>query len=163
MPSPLLIRIGITGSLREKVLACMRQIRPAMVGALRGLLIDVANRTTRRASGEVVRVRTGHLRRTIGPPMVQETAAGASGELRVGATYAPFLEYGTRPHRIVARRGQALRFLDRTGKLRFARSVNHPGTRPRPFFGPSWDEIIAGPPTARARLSAAIQQTINEA
>ena len=163
MPQPLAIRIGITGPLREKVLAAMRQIRPAMVGTLRGLLIDVANRITRRASGEVVRVRTGHLRRTIGPPTVQETAAGAAGELRVGATYAPFVEFGTRPHRIVPRRGKALRFLDRTGQVRFARAVNHPGTRPRPFFWPSWDEILAGPPTARERLSMAIQRTINEA
>ena len=68
MPTDLHIRIAIVGPLREKVLACMRQIRPAMVGELRGLLIDVANRTTRRASGDVLKVRSGHLRRSIGPP-----------------------------------------------------------------------------------------------
>lgn len=163
MPQPLQIRIGIVGPLREKVLAAMRQIRPAMLGALRGLLIDAADRTTRRASGEVLKVRTGHLRRTIGPPTVQETAAGAEGELRVGAKYAPFLEYGTQPYRIVPRRGNALRFLDRFGKVRFATSVRHPGLRPRPFFGPSWDETMLGPPTAKTRLATVIQQTINEA
>lgn len=163
MPQPLQIKIGIVGTLREKVVAAMQQIRPAFVAELTRLLLEAAARATRRASGEVVKVRSGHLRRTIGPPTVQETASGAAGELRVGATYAPFLEYGTRPHRIVARRGKALRFLDRTGTLRFARSVNHPGTRPRPFFGPSWDEMVAGPPSARDRMALALQQTVNEA
>lgn len=157
------IKIAIVGPLREKILAAMRAIRPAMAGALRGLLIDVANRTTRRASGDVLAVRTGHLRRTIGPPRVTETAGGAEGELRVGAHYAPFLEYGTKPYTIVPRRAKALRFIDRFGKLRFAKSVQHPGLRPRPFFGPSWDESVAGPPSARDRLSRVIQQTINDA
>jgi len=163
MANALQIRIAIEGPLREKVLAAMRQIRPAMVGELRRLLIDVAARTTRKASGDVLRVRTGHLRRTIGPPTVHETAGGAEGALAVTAKYAPFLEHGTAPYRITPRRGKALRFLDRTGTVRFARSVQHPGLRPRPFFGPSWEETMAGPPSARTRLSTVIQQTINEA
>lgn len=162
MPTDLHIRIAIVGPLREKVLACMRQIRPAMVGELRGLLIDVANRTTRRASGDVLKVRSGHLRRTIGPPTVRETASGAAGELAVRATYAPSQEFGTRPYTIRARRAKALRFFV-GGKAVFAKSVRHPGLRPRPFFGPSWEEIMAGPPSARERLSLAIQRTINEA
>ncbi len=163
MATDLKIRIAIIGPLLDKVLACMRQIRQAMVGGLKGLLIDVAARTTRRASGEVLKVRSGHLRRSIGPPVVQETATGAEGELAVTAHHAPFLEFGTRPYRIVPRRAKALRFIDRTGRLRFARSVNHPGLRPRPFFGPSWNEVMAGPPSARDRLSQALQRTINEA
>lgn len=162
MANDLKIRIAIVGPLREKVLACMRQIRPAMVGELRGLLIDVANRTTRRASGDVLNVRSGHLRRSIGPPSVRETASGAEGQLAVTAKYAPFLEHGTSPYRITARRGKALRFLV-GGAVRFARSVQHPGLRPRPFFGPSWEDVMSGPPSARTRLSQAIQQTVNEA
>ena len=156
------IRIAIVGPLRAKVLACMQRILPAMVGELRGLLIDVANRTTRRVSGEVLHRRSGHLARSIGPPTVRETAGGAEGELAITAKYAPSQEYGSRPHKIVARRGKALRFFI-GGKAVFRKSVNHPGLRPRPFFGPSWDEIMAGPPTARMRLSTVIQQTINEA
>jgi len=160
---PLHIKIGIVGTLREKVLACMQQIRPAFVGELRALLSDAAARTTRRASGDVIKVRSGHLRRTIGPPTLQETTKGAEGELRVGAHYGPFLEYGTRPYRIVPRRGKALRFIDRFGRLRFAKAVNHPGLRARPFFGPSWDETMQGPPSARDRLALVLQHTINEA
>jgi hypothetical protein len=162
MATDLNIRIALVGPLREKVLACMRQIRPAMVGELRGLLLDVAQRTTRRASGDVLKVRTGHLRRTIGPPTVQETSGGAMGELSVTAPYAKYLERGTSPYRIVARRGKALRFLV-GGQVRFAKAVQHPGLRPRPFFEPSWNETIAGPPSARTRLSLAIQHTVNEA
>jgi len=161
MPEPLQIRIGITGPFREKVLAAMQRIRPAMVGGLRDLLIDVTAKTTRRASGSVVKVRTGHLRRTISPPSVQETSGGAAGELTIGAKYAPHLEYGTRPYTIRPRRGKALKFLDRSGKVRFARSVRHPGLRPRPFFTPSWDEVMEGG-RARTRLATILKQTINE-
>lgn len=157
------IKIGLTGPFRDKLLAVMRQIRPAMAGGLKEILIEAAKRTTKRASGDVLKVRTGHLRRTIGPPRVIETATGATGELSVTAKYAPYLEYGTRPYRITPRRGQALRFVDRFGKVRFAKSVQHPGLRPRPFFGPSWDEAVQGPPSARERLSQIIQRTFNEA
>lgn len=47
--------------------------------------------------------------------------------------YAGFIEYGTRPHVIRARRAQYLRFMWR-GKLTFRKSVNHPGTRPYKFL-----------------------------
>jgi hypothetical protein len=48
--------------------------------------------------------------------------------------YSPFVEYGTRPHRIVARRRAFLRFyLPRAGRVVYARRVNHPGTRPYKF------------------------------
>lgn len=157
------IKIGITGPFKDKLLAVMRQIRPAMAGGLREVLVDAANRATRRASGDVIKVRTGHLRRTIGPPTVQETATGATGELTVRAKYAPHLEYGTRPYRIVPRRGQALRFVDGSGKIRFAKAVNHPGLRPRPFFAPSWDEAVQGPPSAKERLTQILQRTFDEA
>ncbi|BFU90162.1 MAG: hypothetical protein NTAFB01_13490 [Nitrospira sp.] len=157
------IKIGLTGPFLQKLQAVMQQIRPAMAGGLKGLLIEAANRTMRRASGDVIKVRTGHLRRTIGPPRVQETATGATGELSVTAKYAPYLEYGTRPYRITPRRGQALRFIDRFGKVRFAKSVQHPGLRPHPFFEPSWNEAVHGPPSAKERLSTIIQQTFNEA
>ncbi|MCS6302373.1 MAG: HK97 gp10 family phage protein [Nitrospira sp.] len=157
------IKIGVTGPFLQKLQAVMQQIRPAMVGGLKTLLLDAAARTTKRASGDVLKVRTGHLRRTIGPPHVQETATGATGELSVRAKYAPFLEYGTRPYRIRPRRAKALRFINRFGKVQFAGAVNHPGLRPRPFFKPSWDEAVQGPPSAKERLSTIIQRTFNEA
>lgn len=46
--------------------------------------------------------------------------------------HAGFINDGTRPHPIVARRAKFLRF-QMNGQTMFRRSVNHPGTRARPF------------------------------
>lgn len=58
-----------------------------------------------------------------------------------------FIEEGTRPHKITPKKpGGSLRFMAResasysdgtpikTGDIVFAKEVDHPGTRPRPFF-----------------------------
>ncbi|GAB6066019.1 hypothetical protein JCM9492_11110 [Aquifex pyrophilus] len=50
-----------------------------------------------------------------------------------GAEYAPFVEFGTRPHVILPRRKRALRFI-KDGKEIFAKRVNHPGSKPYPFM-----------------------------
>lgn len=47
--------------------------------------------------------------------------------------YAGFIEYGTRPHIIRAKRAKALRFIQR-GKVVFRKWVRHPGTRPYQFL-----------------------------
>lgn len=52
--------------------------------------------------------------------------------LRWRPRYATFIEYGTRPHIIRARRRQFLRFVV-GGRVVYARKVNHPGTRPYKF------------------------------
>ena len=42
-----------------------------------------------------------------------------------------YYEYGTKPHLIVARNAQALRWTDKSsGEVRFAKYVHHPGTKP---------------------------------
>jgi hypothetical protein len=46
--------------------------------------------------------------------------------------YAGYVIGGTAPHKIAARNAKALRWTDGSG-LHFARSVNHPGTKPNPF------------------------------
>lgn len=155
------IKIGVVGNLREKVRVCMQKIRPAMARGLQDLLLDVMRKATKRASGDVLKVRTGHLRRTIGPPVVRQTIGGASGELSVTAKYAPFHEFGTKPYEIRAKRVKALRFIGRGGKSVFSKSVNHPGLKARPFFFNSWDDV-AGDGRARDRIAAIVQKTINE-
>jgi len=47
--------------------------------------------------------------------------------------YAPYIEFGTRPHIIEPRRAKALRFIVHH-EIVFARRVQHPGTKPRRFF-----------------------------
>lgn len=45
------------------------------------------------------------------------------------AWYAPLVEWGTRPHVILPRTGRYLRWVDpKTGRVTFARKVDHPGT-----------------------------------
>lgn len=62
-------------------------------------------------------------------PTVQPTKSA----VKATAPYAFYVENGTRPHAIVARRRKALRFVQ-NGEVFFRRSVWHPGTWPRPFM-----------------------------
>lgn len=78
--------------------------------------------------------------------------------IRVGsvARYAPHVEFGTKPHPIVPRSRKSLFWVRYAGgaqvnRIRgkeatetvftFARSVNHPGTRPQPFLNPALDAV----------------------
>lgn len=100
---------------------------------------------TRRISAQAktnVPVRTGFLGRSI-----QEDPIVFSGPFRLStgvtatADYAAAVHEGTRPHVIRARNGQYLKFPGRNGPV-FARSVNHPGTRPRPFLRNAADQVL---------------------
>lgn len=116
-----------------------------MAGATDDLLRDVALEGVREAKILVPR-RTGNLGRTIRIGRIQSDAVEvvAGGQRSVG--YAAAVELGTGPHRIVPRRRKVLAWGgNRTlgGRLRkgakattFARRVNHPGTRARPYLVP---------------------------
>lgn len=78
------------------------------------------------------------------------------------ARYAAMVEYGTRPHRIYAKNGRALHWTSggtagryvttgsgrrryqsgKAGSSNFARYVNHPGTRPKPYMQKILDNSI---------------------
>lgn len=55
----------------------------------------------------------------------------SKGGTKKAAFYAHFVEFGTKPHRIKARRGKALAI--------GVSAVNHPGARPKPFLRPALD------------------------
>jgi hypothetical protein len=87
--------------------------------------------------------RTGNLARSIGIGSVTSTVA----ETVATANYAAYVELGTRAHDIVPRTKKALRFAvganaTLAGRPRkgasvvFAKRVNHPGTKPKPFMVP---------------------------
>ena len=78
--------------------------------------------------------RTGELRRSI----TRGQRSTWSHWLRADAKHAAYVEYGTKPHKIEARRARALRFVQH-GELRFRRSVNHPGTKPTHFMDKAAD------------------------
>jgi len=79
--------------------------------------------------------RTGTLRRSI--TIMKEGDAYVITPL---VSYAVYVERGTRPHEIVARRARALRFVWR-GSVVFFRRVLHPGTRPDPFISRTRDRV----------------------
>lgn len=78
-------------------------------------------------------------------------ASMAAQQVSVGSDspVAIFIERGTRPHVIRARNARALRFEGAGGTV-YAKSVNHPGTRPNPVLGnaltdsePAINELVA--------------------
>jgi len=96
--------------------------------------------------------RTGNLGRTIRVGGLTDSYV----EVRAGGTsvvgYAAYVEFGTRAHLIVPRTKSILAWGgSRTlgGRLRkgsratiFARRVNHPGTKPKPFLIPGIEKAI---------------------
>ena len=84
--------------------------------------------------------RTGKLTASISGALVSSATPTAGGEavgvLTAKEPYASFVEAGTAPHEINARRAPVLRWETPDGP-RFARTVQHPGTRQQPYMGPA--------------------------
>lgn len=72
--------------------------------------------------------RSGHLQRSIQIRYTENSAI-----ISANAEYAPFVEYGTRPHTIFPRNRKALKIPTRDGYI-FRRKVQHPGSKPYPYF-----------------------------
>jgi len=85
--------------------------------------------------GEAFTPRTGNLQRSIGWRPQDETSA----VVFANAEYAPYVEFGTKPHVIEPRNRRALRF-PVGERYVFARRVRHPGSRPYPFFYKDFEE-----------------------
>jgi HK97 gp10 family phage protein len=84
----------------------------------------------------IVPVDTGRLRDSIKAEPVKTTGIFhmTSGVVAT-APYARYVHEGTRPHIIRARNAKALHFYwDKVGGEVFFKSVNHPGTKARPFL-----------------------------
>lgn len=91
------------------------------------------------AAQEEAPVRTGHLRRNIKVTPFRMTGPykgeGGLGVSLRDVPYAGHVRWGTKPHRIAARRAPALVFFwPKVGRTVFFKSVNHPGTKPNDFL-----------------------------
>lgn len=87
-------------------------------------------------------VDTGRLRSSIQYEIINR-ALGVTGRLFSNVEYADFVHDGTRPHRINPRRpGGVLRF-EIGGQVVYARYVNHPGTKGRPFLSEALRQVSA--------------------
>ena len=172
------VRIGITGDARQALRRIAAQAETTILRQMQAITAEVFRRSQLKISGDVVKVRTGHLRRS-GFYWAKKVRGGIEGTVGYRATYAEGIEKGTRPH-VIRAKGQALRFVfpsfigplrfTKRGKLArrqsggawaFAKSVQHPGTPPRPFLEPSVDEVV--PPTWRERFSRALQELFKRA
>lgn len=80
-------------------------------------------------SGQAFKTRTGQLEQSVGWIPVGTHSA----EVYANAKHAPFVEHGTRPHIINAKNRKMLK-IPSAGGFIFRRSVNHPGSRPFPYF-----------------------------
>lgn len=72
--------------------------------------------------------------------------------------YAPYVEYGTAPHVIEAKNAKVLATKSGVGGggawIYFGKTVNHPGSHAKPFFGPAVDVTI---PQFKQELKKALQ------
>lgn len=89
-------------------------------------------------------VKTGNLAR-----MIEEEPITFAGPFRIEtgvtakADYSAAVHEGTRPHVIRPKHARALAFPGAGGRTIFAASVNHPGTRPRPFLRNAAEDVAA--------------------
>lgn len=83
----------------------------------------------------------GKLRASIGIEYVRGGLGAEIGTFEVSdkteTKYAPYVEFGTKPHEIVPKTKRALFW---PGALHPVASVQHPGTKARPFLFPAWEE-----------------------
>ena len=107
-----------------------RQVAPIIRRVHNSLTRQIANSARHR-----VPVLTGHLGKSIAEDaQTWPSPMHVKGGVTAHAKYARYVHDGTRPHIIRPKNpGGVLRFT-MNGHVVFARSVNHPGTRARPFL-----------------------------
>jgi hypothetical protein len=75
-------------------------------------------------------VRTGKAQQSI----TMSTTSKLSAQVYIGVNYGKFIEYGTKAHTIY---GKPILSWKSGGKRMYAKKVNHPGTKARPFWNPA--------------------------
>ena len=123
--------------------------RLAAISDTRGILGEIQIAAVAEAK-KIVPRKTTHLGRSIIPGSLSDAFA----IVQAHATYAAFVEFGTKAHDIRPRNKKALawpttaagrRLSGRARKgadMRFAKRVRHPGTKPQPFLVPGAREGI---------------------
>lgn len=111
------------------------------------LAVPRLDRFTERAvfnAKERVNVRSGSLRESIGRTPARAVGTKAVADVFARVEHAIYVEMGTRPHEIRARRAKALRFWWR-GRIVFRQRVWHPGTTGTKFLsGAVTEELRRG-------------------
>lgn len=108
-----------------------------------GLVYNEIERRTRRAN-TFAKAQVGKDTRALYRSINYRVTAGSGNVLGVVTAnnkIALMHHNGTRPHIIMARRAQTLRFKSR-GKIVYAKVVRHPGTRPNRFLTDSLGKVV---------------------
>lgn len=117
------------------------QVGPILRRVHSSLTRQIANQGRMR-----VPVRTGNLGRAIGEdPQRMVGPFVVTGGVHANTDYAAAVHEGSRPHIIRARNGGFLHFRA-GGREVFVRSVQHPGTKARPFLRNAGTYVVATDP-----------------
>lgn len=81
-----------------------------------------------KSARDIAPFKTGAYRASIDYDIKGDTLGGV--EVSAAVPYAAVIEFGSKPHTIMPRKGKHLRF-EAGGQAVFARVVHHPGTKPR--------------------------------
>lgn len=129
------IRVEVTPASERAVVVHLDKTAKNVDKALfRGIRRSAAHLSSfikaQKLSGQYLKNRTGTLRRA-----VHDLMDGGDGVVRVGkeAPYGKFQHEGTKPYSIFPNRKKALRFVI-GGRTIFAKKVDHPGLKPKPFM-----------------------------
>ena len=118
----------------DKLLKALNSLSKLHTAISRRLAENIRSRAER-----LTPAKTGRLKRSI-----RVVEGAGSYMVSMGgreAPYAPFIEYGARPHIIRARRAMALRF-EVHGDVVYAKYVRHPGTRAQRVLARAMDESL---------------------
>lgn len=136
----------VRGHFEENPAGLSEQLQPIMKRKGDSILRQIANQAR-----VDVPVKTGNMGRTIGVDSMAPTGPfSAGGSVFAGGRQAPYtipVHEGSRPHKIIARRAPALSFYwAKVGRHVKFLSVNHPGTKARPFLRNAAMRVIASDP-----------------
>jgi hypothetical protein len=119
-------------------------IAAAVQPVLRKRIATLTRRIATQARSDVP-VRTGNLGRSIvEDPIVFIGPFRVESGVTATAPYAAAVHDGSRPHVIRPRNGTALKF-EMGGRVVFAKSVHHPGSKARPFLRNAAERVMKQP------------------
>jgi bacteriophage HK97-gp10 putative tail-component len=104
--------------------------------------LEIASRQVVNRAKVLAPVDTGRLRASIRVESRRTFTFRSVFTVGSDVEYAAMVNDGTRPHQIRPRNAKALRFRV-GGRIVYAKVVNHPGTRARPFLDRALREVAA--------------------
>ena len=123
------IKVEGADAVAAKLALAPEQIRRAVARAVEQSAASVTAGAKAKLSDEILRVRTGRLRRSV-HYVLTGTAVAPSAVIGTNVEYARIHEFGgqTRAHLIEALNAKVLAFKASTGETVFVRFVHHPGS-----------------------------------